>query len=77
MISRNTLLAFVVGFALAWWNFASKPDATPLDDRPVLQWVARLAKFGLWVALAAEPPPDDRQIARAVSPDSVNHNRGW
>jgi alkanesulfonate monooxygenase SsuD/methylene tetrahydromethanopterin reductase-like flavin-dependent oxidoreductase (luciferase family) len=64
-----------------------KPE--PVPGRPVVSAFVRLARtaarIGLWVALAAEPPPaaDDRQqIVRAPRVDAdghrvVDHAEGW
>lgn len=87
-IDRNTILACVV--CLVLWNWGTStggstpgPSPRPIDDRPVLKWIARAAKTLLWVSLIAEPPPADRLYGTAsvmVDEDGrpmLDHGRGW
>lgn len=56
-IDRNTAVMLVVVFAAGWW-FAARPAPAPgPTDRPVLRWIAKVAKNFLWIALIAEEPP--------------------
>lgn len=67
-INRSTLLAMVVAFAAGWW-FSGSSDAPPAPDRPVMRWLAKAAKNFLWLALLAEPPPenvgDERRLVQS------------
>jgi hypothetical protein len=50
----------------------------PEKDRPVLRFVARLAKFGLWIMVVQPPPPDNTYVARCEEGEiCVNHREGW
>ena len=84
---RNIVLAGLVMLAVGWW-LASSPSSPirpePLrPDRPVLRFVARVAKTFLWVMMVAERPPQDDtvQIVHArIDADGnqvLNHGQGW
>jgi hypothetical protein len=81
---RTLALICAVCLAVGWWH-SSPPKPAPLADRPFLKALARLAKTGLWIMLAAEQPPqDDGQPAQFVHararPDdvrTVRHGEGW
>ncbi len=84
---KNEIMAGVVMLAIGWW-LASSPSSPirpePLrPDRPVLRFVARVAKTFLWVMMVAERPPQDAtaQIVHArVDADGnqvLNHGQGW
>ena len=90
-IDRKTLAVVAVCLALGWW-LGSSPSSPvnphPPTDRPVLRALARVgrtaARYGLWFALAADPPPAQeprprQQLVRAgadgVPP--VDHAEGW
>lgn len=57
MIDRKTVLTFAAAFALCWFWQTQAHSPAPQPDRPVLRFIARVAKNLLWVALVAEPPP--------------------
>ena len=91
-IDRPTLQALVVALALGWWlgHSPASPVGPPAPpDRPVLTALGKLARFaakyGLWIALAAEKPPapeDRQQLVRAPRVDSdghrvIDHAEGW
>ena len=45
----------VVALMVGWWaGAAGSRDPKPLEDRPVLRWIARTAKSLLWVAVFVE-----------------------
>lgn len=95
-IDRKTLTVVAVCLALGWW-LGSSPSSPvnphPAPNRPVLHAFARLtrtvARYGLWFALAADPPPaakakpDDQdprqQLVRAGADGAppVDHGEGW
>lgn len=89
---RNTLLACVICVIL--WNWATgtggdiRPTPRPLDERPVLKWVAKAARTLLWISLVAEGPPqpqpcqpaDQRLVHSTIGADGyprLNHAEGW
>jgi len=89
LIDRRTIAIVAVCLALGWW-LGSSPSSpiNPTPQRPVLAAVGRLARIaarlGLWMAMAAEPPPqaDGRQLVHAPAVDAeghrvVDHGEGW
>jgi hypothetical protein len=85
MNSRKAMIVgLVAGLVIGWVAFDGGPIFTPdKPDRPVLRWVARMAKSMLWVMVFAEPAPRDESAgyAKAVhfAPDgtvAVDHARG-
>lgn len=78
-IDRNIVLAAVVAFAIAWFlAHASTGDIIPnpfvpqKPDRPVLKFIAKVAKTFLWVAVFAEPRPEPTHhhyVQASVGPD--------
>ena len=90
MILDRKLVAIVLVCLAAGWWLGSSPASpiNPTPQRPVLQAVGRLARIaarlGLWMAMAAEPPPpsEPQQIVRGPSVDAeghrvLNHGEGW
>ena len=88
-IDRKLVSIVLVCLALGWW-LGSSPSSpiNPTPQRPVLQAVGRLARIaarlGLWMAMAAETPPqaDGRQLVHAPAVDAeghrvVDHGEGW
>lgn len=83
-IDRSTAIVLVVVFGLGYWYASSRAEPpAPHKDRPLLRWVVKLAKAGLWVALFAEGPPADEPQSLAktrVGEDGhleVEHRGGW
>jgi len=88
-IDRKLILAVLVALACGWWLGSSPASPiNPTPQRPVLAAVGRLARvaarLGLWMAMAAEPPPqaDGRQLVRSPAVDAdghrvVDHGEGW
>lgn len=68
------VVCLIVGYSASSYAPVN-PFAPPHKDRPVLQFLARLAKLGLWVTLALEPPP--QQQCRSVPLGAVCHSEGW
>ena len=89
ILDRKTIAIIAVCLAAGWW-LGSSPSSpiNPTPQRPVLQAVGRLARIaarlGLWMAMAAEPAPqqETQQIVRGPSVDAeghrvLNHGEGW
>jgi hypothetical protein len=89
LIDRKLVSIVLVCLAVGWW-LGSSPSSpiNPTPQRPVLQAVGRLARIaarlGLWMAMAAESPPqgDGRQLVHAPAVDAeghrvVDHGEGW
>lgn len=88
-IDRKTIIACVL--CVFFWNWATtggRDDDTrprPLDDRPVLRWIAKAARTLLWISLAAEGPPKPEtqrvDLVHARTGDDgqpmLDHGRGW
>lgn len=87
-IDKRTAVVAVAAFALAWFvaHGSGSPVPNPFvparPQRPVLQFIAKLAKSLLWVAVFAEKRPADPQYTCRVvdTPESgavLNHAEGW
>lgn len=84
-LDRKTILTCVVCVIL--WSWAtgtggdSRPTPRPLDDRPILRWVAKTARTLLWLSLVAEGPPTDQRLVHStIGADGypqLNHAEGW
>jgi hypothetical protein len=86
------LVCLVLGFAAGTTGAIPNP-VHPQPRRPVIQFLKRVGKLGLWVALLAEPNPSssspDRyahHVPDHVEPDGVeaglypprvSHYEGW
>lgn len=85
VIDRKVVAAALVGLAIGWWlTGSSQPAPAPANDRPVLRWVAKAARWALWLSLAAESPPEpqpnDLASRHMIGPDGqpvIDHGRGW
>ena len=88
LIDRKLIAIVLVCLAAGWWLGSSPASPiNPTPQRPVLQAVGRLARIaarlGLWMAMAAEAPPQEpQQIVRSPAVDAeghriVNHGEGW
>lgn len=83
---RNLVIAGIVCLAIGWW-LASSPSSPVRPDpeprRPVLRFIARVAKSFLWVMMVAERPPQQPQahiVHARVDADGhqvLNHGEGW
>lgn len=82
---RILVIAGILGMALGWFAATSPMSPVkPAPDRPVLRLLARIAKVGLWVMWAAEPPPKQETntyiVHARVDEDGnkvLNHGQGW
>lgn len=81
---RLLVMAGIVGIALGW--FAGTSPSSPIrpnpkPDRPVLRFIAKVAKVALWALVAAEPPPPQHAVVHArIGHDGhqvLNHSEGW
>ena len=90
-IDRRTIAIIVVCLAAGWW-LGSSPSSpiNPTPQRPVLAALGRVARIaarlGLWMAMAAEAPPQSlpnpQQLVHAPAVDAeghrvVDHGEGW
>ena len=79
MITITHKQAVWIGVALLglyWWNGGIQPKA-PVD-RPILRWVASIAKSVMWIAIFADAAPAiDRDIQSAAGDGytRINHGR--
>lgn len=88
-LDKRTMLVAVVVFAAAWFVANNRDGGIPnpfvpqKPDRPVLKFIAKVAKTFLWVAVFAEPKPQaaPHHIVQAkVGPDGheyLNHAEGF
>jgi hypothetical protein len=82
-LDRKTLIVCFVCLCVGWWSAGgSKPDKPqPLDNRPILRWIAKTARTLLWVSLFVEPPPapepQPEHIATKDGQPLLDHGRGW
>jgi hypothetical protein len=81
-VSRNTFVASCLACLVAGYMVACVPGFDPINpfrpsrDRPVMRFIQRLAKIGLWVAVFAEPPPTPIQHVYR-EPGNICHSEGW
>lgn len=80
---RAISIAVLVAVACTWWAATSDfSPVKPQQERPVLRFLARVAKLGLWVMAFADPPPSDRSYVVHARMDAegnrvLNHGQGW
>lgn len=82
---KRTHLAYLclACMAAGWWLASSESSpVNPEPKRPVARLIARLAKTFLWVAVFAEPTPEQHaQLVHArIGGDGqpmIDHGRGW
>lgn len=82
---RKILIAVLVAVAVTWC--AATSDYSPIKpqpERPVLRFLAKVARIGLWVMWAAEPQPQPTENlvyhAQAYDKDGnrvLDHGKGW
>jgi hypothetical protein len=83
-LSRRVLVASCAACLVVGYLVASVPGFDPVNpfhpkhDRPVARFLARVAKFGLWLTVFAEPPPRSVEHVYSARHDSmVCHAEGW
>jgi hypothetical protein len=81
-MTRTHLTILAVAFLIGVWIGQSARKPQPLENRPVLRWIAKAAKNALWVAVFLEEPhPEQNAELRAVVGEDgyvvVDHGRGW
>lgn len=81
-IDRKTVYVLIAAVAFGWWMSSHNAPQPPQPDRPVRTWLARLARFGLWVMLIGEQPPQPEQrfVHAKVDADGnrlLNNAEGW
>jgi hypothetical protein len=81
---RKVSIAVMVAVAVTWC--AATSDYSPIKprpERPVLRFIAKLARVGLWVMWCAEPPPPAPNMvyhAQAYDREGnrvLDHAKGW
>lgn len=83
-VTTRMVIAAVACLALGWY-IGQGDTLNPLvphgNRRPILSFLAKIAKTGLWVMLVAEEPPRQEPFHYAVrrvdDPHSVRHTEGW
>lgn len=80
---RPLVLAGIAGIALGWFAATSPVSPVkPAPERPVLRFLARVAKLGLWAMAFADPPPTatHRVVHARVDEHGqrvLHHGEGW
>lgn len=83
MSKRSLLLValacLIVGYLVSTvGGFDPINPFNPKPQRPVIKFLARLAKLGLWVAVFAEPEPKVQYATRNTDGRSIIcHSEGW
>lgn len=82
-MKRSTLVLSCVACLFVGYLVATVPGFDPVNpfhpkkDRPVARFLARIAKLGLWVAVFAEPMPQQTYAARHGDDSMICHAEGW
>jgi hypothetical protein len=84
-LDRKTLMVALVAFVVGSYAAGGSGDDNtpePLENRPVLRWIAKTAKTLLWVSLFVEPPPQPQHYVVHAKTDAegnptLNHGQGW
>ena len=82
---RKISIAVLVAVAVTWCAATSEySPIKPKPERPVLRFLAKVAKLGLWVMWAAEPQPQPTEnlVYHAQAYDRegnrvLDHGKGW
>lgn len=75
------VMSGIAGIALGW--FAATSDYSPIKpapERPVLRFLAKVAKIGLWALMFVEQPPRQQLVHARVDDNGdrvLNHAEGW
>jgi hypothetical protein len=81
-MNRKTLCVIVVAIAAGLWYSGTLDPTPPKPDRPVLRFLARLAKLGLWITVFADPPETGEHAVQYARTDAEGHrvlrnSEGW
>ena len=85
-MNRRTLVLSCLACLVAGYLVASVPGFDPVNpfapkpERPVLKFLARIAKIGLWVAMFADGGPrpvEQTYAARHHDGSNICHAEGW
>lgn len=87
-VDRKLIFACLVAFVVGSWASSSGdssgpfgPRPRPLDERPILKWIAKAARTLLWVSLMAEGPPAEEPVDAAHLAqhrgEQLDFGRGW
>lgn len=85
-MTRRTLVLSCLACLVAGYLIACVPGFDPVNpfvpknDRPVVRFLARLAKVGLWMTVFMEPQPqpvEQQYAARHCEGSMVCHAEGW
>ena len=71
MNPKYVVLALVLAFAIGGW---AGDEMRPEPDRPVLKFLAKAARLGMWLLIVGEPAPK-QQAVHAAAPDHIDHMR--
>lgn len=77
MNNRTIVIVAAALFIGLWMGNSNQPAPT---DRPVMRWIAGLAKNLLWLSVIVEPPPPQHHVQSEIGEDGyvkVDHGRGW
>jgi|GEM_PF-886272 len=80
---RPLVIAGILGLALGWFAATSPiSPVKPAPERPVLRFLAKVAKIGLWVVAFADPPPTQAHHVVHARVDEhgnkvLHHGEGW
>lgn len=86
-MKKKSIIALCAACLVAGYLVSAVPGFSPVNpfvpqnDRPVLTFLRKLAKLGLWVAVFAEPQP--ASPARYYAPNkyrhdlNICHSEGW
>lgn len=88
LIDRKLVAVVIFALAAGWWLGSSPASPiNPTPQRPVIHALARLtrtaARLGLWMAFAAEAPPEQRDpriVQHSYDAEGhrvVDHGEGW
>jgi len=83
-MSKRSLLLVALACLVVGYLVSSVPGFDPLNpfhpqpQRPVIKFLARLAKLGLWVTVFAQPQPPQQYAARHTDDRAmICHAEGW
>ncbi len=84
---KRTAIAICAACLIAGYLAANAPGFQPLNpfkpahDRPVMRFLSRIAKIGLWVTVFSEPAPCAPEVqykGRDTNDGSmICHREGW